>query len=141
MNSWKPATPISSSDITDKDCNSQNIEIEALRLSKAWKCILDQYVSLPFTTAAKEGSGISVFKMLRRSKHTLENQVSNCEYYYAEKDSELWKTIVAHSDPEVFSRYDPENMVAICVSIPLYEEGDETIQSIKLFDMNRREIF
>lgn len=105
------------------------------RLDRAWQIIKNEQNLLEKSKDVflKEGEGMSIFRFLRPSgdQHT----VHNCEYYYAEKDSAPW-TMMLNAYPkkeELFKVYKKEEMYIICVSMPEYDYGDDTVQEIKVF--------
>ena len=104
------------------------------RLRSAWSSILSRdcnFFDKCRDTSLKEGEGFSIFKFLRPGK-----QEYNCEYYYAEKGSAPFNMIMASfSKKEEFLKvYNSEKFFAICVSVPEYESGEETVQQIRLFN-------
>ena len=130
------------------------------RLERAWRCILEQFSDRAQSMALERGVGISLFRMLRgdvgasgvhnaghneRSgpsgthNERPHNASHNCEHYYAEKDSARWFSILtAVANTNFIKTYDPETMYAICVSVPVGDVGEESVESIKLFRYDTR---
>lgn len=115
------------------DCTITESELKTIqRLKNAWSCILTpEYLDQCKTSASTEGNGMSVFRFLRPSSSV----THNCEYFYAEKDSMPWDMLFYHFENKetLLQKYDSSSMFMVCVSIPQYEAGDDTIQEIKLF--------
>jgi hypothetical protein len=106
--------------------------IENLQL--AWRCILegedDLYKSI--IVESPQQSGLHMFKFGGRGGrgHNGYNGGYNCEYYFVEIESDLWKKI------DHDKRYDPSKHYEVCVSVPRFDLGDERIQSIRLFGLD-----
>lgn len=102
------------------------------RIFRAWDCIIDQHTEMVKKCATEGGPGISIFRFLREVK----KREYNCEFYHAELGGSVWDELLnlSNSKKQIQIQYDPAKTVAICVQIPLGEEGEETVGEIKLFD-------
>ena len=109
------------------------------RLQRAWTSILAQYWKKAVDISQTEGPGISMFRMLRN----LSKGIFNSEYYYAEKDGNVWKCIMEHTpDREAINKlYDPAKHALIMVAVPIGDDAtlrdaarNDTCQNIRLFD-------
>lgn len=110
------------------------------KLEKAWKCILAQYSSLVCAQYQSLGPGLAIFILYDRVAAG-----KNCEFFYAIKDSEVWKGMlkdIPHFD-EVLKSYIPSEHVLITINIQPTFDADETIGEVKLFtyeSLNLKEI-
>lgn len=107
------------------------------KLNQAWNVILDQYRSKAEETSKKEGSGISMFRMLLKQK----SNGSNCDFYYVEKDGPVWKMIMEKSPDKlkIEKLYNPDETYLIMVAIPENDSMIDTIQNIRLFKFDSHE--
>ena len=121
----------SSPEVRDRESSGKEDYPYVLLLDKAWKCVIEQFTSKCQTEAVESGSGINLFRFLRSTK----GATHNCEYFYAEHDSILWKSILTSMPNRIWfeKAYQPEHMYAVCVSVPLHKFGDDTIQMVRLF--------
>jgi len=123
---------------------NKNVETEHLdektkkRLRSAWSSILSRdckFFEKCKEYSLKEGSGFSVFKFLRPSDSARDH---NCEYFYAEKGSSPYNMMInafiGSKKEDLLKAYNPEKNFAICVCVPEYESGEETVQEIRLFN-------
>ena len=110
------------------------------RLVRAWECIATpEYLSKAQQNSLENGDGMSIFRFMKPK------ETGNCEYYYADKGCVLWNTILE----EMPNRHDFEkvykssSMYAVCVSVPIDEHGEDTIQTVRLFlhDTNKEVTF
>ena len=144
MNPPETTTP----EVKDVDVSADYLEKENLviqrRLERAWDCILRQYQNKAKDTAIDEGDeGMCIFRMLMRKDSGEGNGSSapNCEFYWAEKGSPPWTMMVdglGKNKSEFLKAYgsSPGDRYVICVSIPMHTIGDETVQSLKIFDIS-----
>ena len=109
------------------------------RIKKGWDCILQQFFEYSKKNSIEQGPGINMFKFLRSSR----DEKNNCQYLYAEKGGYMWEDIINSSpDKEFFQKkYNPVIMVAICVHVPIGDNGDKTVGNLRLFDINTKEEF
>ena len=98
-------------------------------LEKAWSLITDQYFE--YTKNSCRGSGLHIFRMLRSSK----SDGSNCEYYFAQEDGEVWKDVLNNSPEKraIINKYNPSLSLLISVQVPTGISGDNTIGDVRLF--------
>ena len=111
-------------------------EFDAKELSRAWKCILEQYRNMIKEYTRKEGPGLHLFSMYPRTRKGL----FNCQYVFVEQGNEMWKTILdsAPNGKEIEKKYDPYSMYAVSVHLE-NEDESETIGNIRLFQLNNDE--
>lgn len=99
------------------------------RLEKAWILVIDQYFE--YAKKSCRGSGLHIFRMLRSPK----SDGSNCEYYFAQENGEVWDEIMNFSpDKEaISSKYNSSLSILVSVQIPTGFSGDNTMGDIRLF--------
>lgn len=109
------------------------------RLEMGWTLILDQYKNFALNTS-RNGPGINFFEMSLPTigEKRTSTDAPNCEYYYAEKDSVPWNDILAEvpRKKDLLEAYSPDSGFLMCVSVPMYDVGDERLQSIRLFEFD-----
>jgi hypothetical protein len=125
------------------------------RLDRAWRCVMEQFSSIAQERSLESGAGINLFRMLRGdvggvgARDASHNErhgpggTHNCQYYYVEKDTMRWSSILAavsaastsaDTDGGGFIKtYNPETMYAVCISVPVGDVGEESIEALKLF--------
>lgn len=112
--------------------NCRLTEDQVKRLELAWRCILGQYREHSKKNATEEGPGINIYRMLPATN----NKGSNCEYYYAGYQTEVW-TLIVGQNSYLEEIYQPGNTYAICVQIPAGEDDyNDTIGNCRVFDSN-----
>lgn len=114
--------------------------IENLQL--AWRCVLDPlsgYRDMMVKNSMEQGPGLHIFKF-DSPKMKIHDRCHNCEYYFLEKDSELYKKIMETvSNKKLLSIYDPYKHYEVYVSVPRFDLGDERVQSIRLFSFDNHQ--
>lgn len=129
-------------EVKDVDASGDYLEKENLviqqRLERAWRCVIQQYQDKSRDVAISEGEeGMCIFRFLFRSRQNPE--APNCEFYWAEKNSPPWTMMVdglGAVKAEFLKAYRPGDTYVICVSIPMHTIGDETVQSLKIFEIS-----
>lgn len=130
-------------DVESPDHVERENELIRKRVDRAWGCVLkpspgskasSSFQKLALDSASEEGEGLSIFRFLPPNNTAKDY---NCEFYWAEKDSPPWNLMISNlPEKQAFLKaYNPGKNYAICLSVPLHAIGDETIQSIKLFDL------
>lgn len=107
------------------------------RLNSAWSSILSRdcnFFNKSKENSLKEGEGFSIYKFLRPDN----TRDYNCEYYYVEKGSTPYNVVISSFDKkdDFLKVYNYEKNFAICVCVPEYETGEETVQQIRLFNFS-----
>lgn len=137
------------------------------RVDRAWRCVIEQFSTIAQERSLESGAGINLFRMLRgevvgvgahNERHNASHGPSgthnerhneshgpsgthNCQYYYVEKDTARWTSILAAVSAASASTggdgfiktYNPETMYAVCISVPVGDVGDESIEALRLF--------
>jgi hypothetical protein len=109
------------------------------RLQRAWYSIQTEHLEKVKELILTEGPGVCIFQLFRPD----ERKNYNCEVFYLPKSNDLWKLFLNDSARTHFKeKYDENSMICVCISMPLYEIGDERIENLKLFDtISLKEIF
>lgn len=118
---------------------------------------MEQFSTIAQERSLESGAGINLFRMLRgevvgvgahNERHNAShgpsgthNERHNCQYYYVEKDTARWSSILATISAASASTggdgfiktYNPETMYAVCISVPVGDVGDESIEALRLF--------
>lgn len=114
------------------------------RIAVAWKCIsVPEYASKAQQSTIDNGEGINVFRFLKSRKND-EGTPLNCEYYYADKGCALWDAILDNMpDKHAFEKaYQKSGVYAICVSVPVDTNSEDTVQSVRIFHYDtNKEVF
>ena len=114
------------------------------RLARAWECInVTEYMDKAQKSSIDNGEGMNVFRFL--SPSTSAEKGGNCEYYYADKECTLWSVITDKMPNRLqFEKvYESTKAYVVCVCVPVDEHGDDTVQTVKIFnrDTNQEIIF
>jgi len=107
------------------------------RVGKAWKCVVQTYLTKAKHDSLEKGEGMSMFKFLRPRESTK----YNCHYFYIQRSSEAWTEVLKQSPQgkEILKKYSP-GMLIVSVTVPVHEIGEDDITSVKLFGEDMKEI-
>lgn len=128
------------------DVTDERYGVGMKRLARAWKCIATpEYFDKAQRSSIDNGEGINIFKFLKPKDSAGKENGGNCEYYYADKDCVFWGTLIdGMPNRHDFERaYKSGTTYAICVSVPVDDGTEDTIQSVRVFhyDTNKEVIF
>jgi len=107
-------------------------------LEKAWECIETQFLNYAKSTSSVEGPGLSIFKMIDKTRIGYNNEPYNCEYYYALKDDDVWKKSFSLFKVESSVFLNNISMFAICVQVTPQNQ-EQPLGSIRFYSFDTSE--
>ena len=99
------------------------------KVDLGWKCIKEQFLKKAKETSIDNGEGISLFRFLKNKT----NEGFNCEYFYIDKKTPLWSSIMERIPEKIvfLQKYKEEEMYVVCIIVPV---DDGELISVKLFN-------
>ena len=107
------------------------------RAEKAWRCVVQSYLTKAKHDSLEKGEGLSMFKFLRPRESTK----YNCHYFYVQRGSEAWNEVMKSSphSKDLMKKYSP-GMLMVSVTVPVHEIGEDDVTSLKLFGEDLKEV-